>query len=270
MQIHPVPNHATLPDLPQENDDHPQYLRTDSTRAGTGNQSFRQLTLTDPTQDYTFTAQDTPTAALWLQSQNSATGFNLTIGSKDGDTTDSVVFDLVARGTPGQLANFEILRQRWNPSTAQFEICTIGSGSPGTVHPISICTGANANQVRLNIDGSTSITELQVDEFNFNGNTTTLSNDIWNILGTANPANTGIVIDLATSFLSKIDALNGGALQLGTNSAATTLGSTSSGTTVRGSALNLQVGSATIQMLASGSDASLANLSGDLNILAVG
>ena len=77
--------------------------------------------------------------------------------NKDGDGTDNLGMYVWWVGTPTSFVNYEAGGMQYHVATATFRINSIAGGA-GTVRPMSIYTGANTDQILLNIDGSVDLT----------------------------------------------------------------------------------------------------------------
>ena len=112
-----------------------------------------ELTL-DMAQDYKFNADPGGSGFLNLQSQTSGLSNTFELFTKDGDGTDSIILRLYSVGTPGSIVNREKLVITYIPGEAQ--IFTEADGT-GTLRPIVLYTEGNTDQLKLNIDGSVSM-----------------------------------------------------------------------------------------------------------------
>ena len=113
-----------------------------------------ELFLDAPVQDYLFSNRD---AALIFQSQSSNTTSSVEQYANNGDGGDLVRHLIFGVGTPAGISTSEFLEISYQPSgTNRFEIWARAFGS-GTVRPIHLYTGANTDQARFEIDGSTKL-----------------------------------------------------------------------------------------------------------------
>jgi hypothetical protein len=117
------------------------------------NPTFDSLTLNLTTQDYLLTER---AETLAIQGQSSGQGSVIDLFTKDGDATDSAYFEIFGLGTPGSVANRELLAFGWNSGSSIYIISSVAAGAGGTVRPLHVYTGANTNQLVLNIDGTVS------------------------------------------------------------------------------------------------------------------
>lgn len=147
MDIFPIIPHDNLPGVHQD-------VNT------TASPSFVDLTLTAATQDYKFSGAG---VVLTLQAQTSAQTSALYFFGKDGDGTDSITSNLYGVGTPGSIGTSEYLVRRWNTVTNKYEIGTGVGVVGGTVRPLSLFTGDNADQILLNTDGTVGIGDISGD-----------------------------------------------------------------------------------------------------------
>ena len=105
---------------------------------GTGGQSPYLITSRDNTLDF--------------QNQDAGTAANVEFYAFDGDGTDNVGFNIWGVGTPGDVSNGEYLETAYRNSQ-EFIINTNQIGA-GSIRPLTLSTGANANQIRLATNGN--------------------------------------------------------------------------------------------------------------------
>ena len=116
---------------------------------------FKELQLTPvwPTADYKFTGR---LANLVFQNLDPSSGAGIELYPEPTVTAQDVEFLLYGEGDPSDQTNYERFEFKWNNSATQFQISSQADGS-GTLHPISIFTEGNADQILLNIDGTINI-----------------------------------------------------------------------------------------------------------------
>lgn len=108
------------------------------------------MTFSFGTQDYEWGTRSS--VVLTLKGKSAATSVDFELSAADKDGTDFVEIALFGLGEGGD-ANTERVTFRYNPSDVEFGMLSTASGS-GTVRPLVFETGANDNQLSLNIDGT--------------------------------------------------------------------------------------------------------------------
>lgn len=134
-------------------------LRTDNTTQSNlyydRNESanFQELYLNISNINYKFTDANNNDLAIENVDSGQATALNLF--TKDGDATDGVRINIYGKGVSEWLGdtNRERLQILWNPGADEYQIFTESSGG-GVLKPLVLYTEGNANQTRLNTDGS--------------------------------------------------------------------------------------------------------------------
>jgi len=111
-----------------------------------------ELTI-DINQDYIIKQAGTNNIA--FESQTSAVQAFFELFSADSDGTDNIGINIYSKGTPADVTNRERLQLHYS-SARQFEINTEEDGT-GTLLPLVIFTEGNTDQLKLNTDGSVSI-----------------------------------------------------------------------------------------------------------------
>lgn len=133
--------------------------------ASISNGASTQLTLnTDGTSDLRVDATSqvyklTPfstTNSLGIQSQTVGTNSFIALMAKDGDATDEVSLYLLGKGTPSAFADTEALVAGYDPVGAQYRLLSYKTNG-GTLRPLSFATGNNVDQLKLNTDGSLTV-----------------------------------------------------------------------------------------------------------------
>ena len=103
-------------------------------------------------QDYLLST-NAGTNDLYFQSQNSGSGFEMMLFTKDGDSTDDIGYAIWGVGLPTSLTNRERIIIRWDSVLSEYVIRTEANGT-GTLRPLSLYTGANTDQLKLLTDGN--------------------------------------------------------------------------------------------------------------------
>ena len=108
------------------------------------------LLLAGGTQDYLVTSR---AISLAIVSQTAGSNSIIELYSSDGDGTDDVQISLFGVGTSASITDRERLITKYEASGTQFQLYTEAAGT-GTLRPLVIYTGGNANQLYLATDGS--------------------------------------------------------------------------------------------------------------------
>lgn len=93
-----------------------------------------------------------------IQSGTSAVAAKQRIFTADGDGTDDNLIEMYAVGTPVSLTNTEYLSIGYNNSGTSYSITTNETGT-GTVRALILQTGANTDQLKLNANGTLSMSD---------------------------------------------------------------------------------------------------------------
>lgn len=109
----------------------------------------KDLELSGGIQDYLFTSR---ADSIVLQGQKTGTNVVFELYTNDGDGTDSMGFQIYAKGAPSAIVNMEKGVFGYNKNDNDFELRTQADGT-GTLRPIEILTEGNANQLRIRING---------------------------------------------------------------------------------------------------------------------
>ena len=121
----------------------------------TGLTKTDELEITAPTTSGSYKYVDS-TGYLGFQAQGAGQNFIQRYFTKDGDGTDSMLWDLIVKGVPSDITTAgERMQFGKIAANGFFHIRTINNGA-GTLRPINIYTGTASSQLVLNIDGSVS------------------------------------------------------------------------------------------------------------------
>lgn len=132
-----------------------RFLRNDGDDTTSGGLTMRDLTLTFGANNNYFWGHRAAGDVSYYQNQVSASASGIELFSKDGDGTDVVVYRIWGRGTPDDLSNSEYLEIKWNVINSIYKIFSGAAG--GTIRPLVIETSGHADQIKLNTDGSVSM-----------------------------------------------------------------------------------------------------------------
>ncbi|MCP3683938.1 MAG: hypothetical protein GY861_14740 [bacterium] len=123
------------------------------TIASSGNVNLsNSLTLAKGSQNYLVTDRGN---RLVLKGKSAGTAMGLELFTQDGDGTDVLDISLWGVGDHTDVTNRERLIVQYSKNNLEYSISTEADGT-GTLRPLVLFTEGNTNQVKLNIDGSTS------------------------------------------------------------------------------------------------------------------